>query len=246
MDLNDMRVRLVLMGVGVLLLIIAIAVVIGLLGRLLSGRSVRRRAGRMRARRPQPPAAAPQVAPAAPPPPPAPAAPPVVEPRSKVVIVPGNVSGATIPQASSRTYVYDKAKYHVASLDEGLPASRVFVPTGLFLLWLTERGLVSDFFRAESEDWWDDIKARAVEPWELYEGWDGSLVDDMLSDEGNAFARRYYDYDQGGVYNGDFEEILAADLPSLFHVEGTWADYDQLVPRMDARLNAWRRKRAGG
>ena len=95
----------------------------------------------------------------------------------------------------------------------------------------------------------DDIAAhrnRDAAPWRLYHVWEGSLDADMLTDEGNAFTRRYFDIAAGGHYDKDFKATLASDLPSVFHVAGTWDEFDRLKRRLDARLAAWKRARPGG
>ena len=42
----------------------------------------------------------------------------------------------------------------------------------------------------------------------------------------------------------DYEDVLGDDLPSLYHVEDTWANFDRLAPVLDARLAEWRRQRS--
>ena len=64
----------------------------------------------------------------------------------------------------------------------------------------------------------------------------------MLSEEGNAFTRDYFDFEHG-AYSSDYQETLGANLPSLYHVQDTWENYDKLRAVIDRRYADWRRRR---
>lgn len=124
-----------------------------------------------------------------------------------------------------------------------MPDDQAFVHSGLYLGWIIDRDLYSDEFREASEELITRFKAREITEPEVYESWDGCLVDSALSAEGNAFSRRYFDFDQGR-FLADYEELLAAGLPTLFHVANTWDNYDRLRVRLDQRYEEWRRHHA--
>lgn len=153
-------------------------------------------------------------------------------------------SGSTKPGQKAEPdspYVHDKAKYHYdGEYPEDLPIEQAFVHTGLYLGWLVERGLVSADFIESGEDWIGRFKAREVTGPELYELWDGALGDDMLNEEGNAFSRYYFDFEKGRFLR-DYEELLAAGLPSIYHVENSWENYERLRARIDERYAAWKK-----
>ena len=108
-------------------------------------------------------------------------------------------------------HVYDKAKYHSESvLDFGLPEEHATHHTLFFLRWLIEQGLVSDEFRTESGDALERMGAGAGSAYELFEWWDNCLIDEMLNDEGNAFASAYFDFDHG-AYLSDYARALQKD-----------------------------------
>ena len=141
--------------------------------------------------------------------------------------------------------VYDKAKYHYGGdYPDGLPEEQAFVHTGLYLGWIIDRNLYSAAFAEGSGDLIARFKAREATGPEVYEWWDGCLIDDMLGDEGNAFSRHYFDFDRGRFLN-DYEELLAAGLPSLYHVPDTWESYERLKTRIDERYDEWRREQGG-
>ena len=146
----------------------------------------------------------------------------------------------------SEPFVYDKAKYHYGGqFPEELPDEQAFVHTGLYLGWIIERDLYSDEFREESAELIVRFKARELTGPEVYASWDGCLLDDMLSAEGNAFSRDYFDFDSG-QFLADYEQVLAGTLPTLYHVANTWENYDRLRERLDARYTEWRRRPATG
>ncbi|SOD03386.1 hypothetical protein SAMN05216486_1126 [bacterium JGI 053] len=141
----------------------------------------------------------------------------------------------------SNPIVYDKAKYHYGGdYPEGLADEQAFVHTGLYLGWIIDHGLHSDFL-AEEPELIERFKAREITGPQVYEAWDGCLIDDMLSDEGNAFSKDYFDFERGR-YLADYEELLAGGLPSLYHVQDTWANYDRLKARVDERYAVWKRR----
>jgi len=81
--------------------------------------------------------------------------------------------------------------YKPGALPAGVPSSQLFVPCGLALGWFVRRGLVSDWFRAESATELAAFDAGRTSGPQLYAWWHGILASDMLDDEGKAFARRY-------------------------------------------------------
>jgi hypothetical protein len=108
--------------------------------------------------------------------------------------------------------VYDKAKYHYGGdYPPGLPDEQAFVHTGLSLGWIIDRGLYSSEFADYAGEQVAAFRARERTGPQVYEWCDGALIDDMLSEEGNAFSQAYFDFDRGG-FLPDYEELLAGDL----------------------------------
>jgi hypothetical protein len=138
------------------------------------------------------------------------------------------------------TIVYDKAKYHYGGdFPEDLPDEQAFVHTGMYLGWIIDSDLYSEFFQDESASRIEQFKDRKMKGSEVYEFWDGVLVSDMLSDEGNQFSQYYFDFDRGAFLQ-DYEELLAAKLPSIFHVENTWDNYLLLKAHIDVVFEHWK------
>ena len=74
---------------------------------------------------------------------------------------------------------------------------------------------------------------------------DGKFTDEDLNDEGNAFTQVYFDLEKGSFIK-DYERILGTGLPSLYHVEDSWANFDAVRPILDKRFKDWRRAQSSG
>lgn len=134
--------------------------------------------------------------------------------------------------------VYDKGKYHLETVKNyGLPESHAYHHTVFFLRWLIEHDLMSDEFHSETQAFAPGgVTNEAV--LQTYEWWDCCLVDDMLADEGNAFAQHYFDFDKGR-YIHDYIELLQGNLPSEFHIALTEDSYQSLKQIIDRRFAEW-------
>jgi hypothetical protein len=140
-------------------------------------------------------------------------------------------------------HVYDKAKYHAESVEEyGLDEEHSANHTVVFLRWLIERRMMSAYFEEESETILREYRAGEVPIHEVYNWWDGCLIDDMLSEEGNAFAMHYFDFERGR-YLQDYTATLQGSLPTEFHVEYTEEGYKRMRQVIDRRYQEWKRPR---
>ena len=63
-----------------------------------------------------------------------------------------------------------------------------------------------------------------------------------LEREGNAFAIAYYQDEGPRGYLADYESVLGGDLPSLYHVEDSWGNFEKLAAVIDRRYLGWKRK----
>lgn len=137
-------------------------------------------------------------------------------------------------------HVYDKAKYHYdGNFPDGLPHKQAFVHTGLFLGWLADHHLLSEEMEEDGEEELERFRRRQITGPELFEYWDGALVADMLTEEGNAFAYEYFEF-KHGTYLEDYDQLLSADLPTMYHVQDTWENYERLRQRIDQRYREWK------
>lgn len=135
--------------------------------------------------------------------------------------------------------VYDKAKYHFGGKwPKGLPAEQAYVHTGLFLAWLVHRGLLSESFSSRQLDAVEAIRRRELTGPTFFRAIDGVLDSTMLNAEAAAFCASYFDL-KDGAFIDEYEDALARDLPTVYHVPDTWASYDRLALLLDQRFTEW-------
>lgn len=137
---------------------------------------------------------------------------------------------------------YDDASWHAGGdFPPELDSERACTHIALFLGWAVDRGLGGDLLREEYGEMLEGFRARRLSPIELlHAAADDKLTDEDLNDEGNAFTAEYFD---SNLYYVDYAMALAGDLPSLYHVDCTWENYDRMAKRIDERLAEWRSKR---
>jgi len=142
--------------------------------------------------------------------------------------------------------VYDKAKYHYdGNFPAELEIEQGFVHTGMFLGWIIDNDLYSEWFGKELGGYAAAFKARDMTGAKVFEACDGVFMEDMLSEEGNGFAQYYFDFERG-KYLRDYGELLAKGLPTIYHVTNSWANYERLKARIDKRYREWKSAQSGG
>jgi hypothetical protein len=112
----------------------------------------------------------------------------------------------------------------------------------MFLAWAVLHGLEGDLHREHSRTDLLLLRSRKITGREfLFRACDGKFWEDDLSEEGNGFARWYYAPESGGYgpYVDDYEAILAAGLPTLYHVADTWENFDKIARVIDSRFAEW-------
>ena len=140
----------------------------------------------------------------------------------------------------NRPTVYDKAKYRRESVElAGLDEVQAEVHTAFFLGWLLDNDLMSSEFVGQCPDLVAQYTAGDKTALDIYSSWDCCLIDDMLSEEGNAFAMFYFDF-TNGQYMNDYNDLLVVDLPSEFYVEFNSENYQLMSLQIDRRFKDWK------
>ncbi|MFJ7736466.1 hypothetical protein ACIQ2D_08980 [Lysinibacillus sp. NPDC097287] len=137
--------------------------------------------------------------------------------------------------------VYDKAKYHYqGEFPNDISYDQAFVHTGMFLGWIIDNNLFSEEFKEETQIEINKFRQRDISGTQIYKIWDGVLVDDMLNDEGNKFAKFYFDFETG-LYLKDYEEIFQ-NIDTLYHVNDNWENYFKIKEVIDRRFKEYKSK----
>lgn len=134
---------------------------------------------------------------------------------------------------------YDNAKAHfLGNFPDSLPIEQAYVHIGIYLGWIIEAKLYSPFFEEEASNQIFRFKRKEISCTILSEIWDGYLGHEFFDRHGNLFTYYYYG---GGLFRRDYEEILVRDLPSLYHVQDSWENYEKMKARIDFRFEDWKR-----
>jgi len=135
--------------------------------------------------------------------------------------------------------VYDKAEYHMTGARGDALSWEHASGCALFMLrWLMDQELVSPHFVEQSDPLLEEYRSGKLPLFKLYEEkWDMAFSSEMLTDEGNAFARAYFNYDCG-QYTKDLWAALNLsknDYP-LYNEES----YGRVKPLLDTRYAEWK------
>lgn len=151
-------------------------------------------------------------------------------------------SGKPRAQAKASTPVvkYDDVTWHSeGDFPTDLPEEAGATHIGMFVAWLLLHDLASSDHAEAFSEQQKQLRNRQITPGAyLLQVCDGKFVSDDFNETGNAFARDYYDM-QSGNYIADYEKYLASDLPTAYHVQDSWENYDKLMPVVEKRYAAW-------
>ena len=128
------------------------------------------------------------------------------------------------------------------SIDNYLPIAtdigKAAVPLGLFLAWCANLRLLNQTVEQDHERLILRIRMQETHGSELLVAMGGELSDNIFSDGGNAFMRRYY-----SGYLEDYKETFAVSDETLCSVQETWDNYAKLAAVLTPQLLG--RKRVG-
>ena len=134
---------------------------------------------------------------------------------------------------------YDDVSWHIGAEEypKELPREAAATHTGMFIAWALLAGLGGEL----APDDLPPLQSRSITPGRFFhERCDGKFVDEQLNAEGNAFTAAYFDLDKGS-YLRDYDAVLCRGYETAYQVPDTWENFDKLKPRLDRRLDEWRR-----
>jgi hypothetical protein len=136
---------------------------------------------------------------------------------------------------------YDRADWHSGgNYPVDLPPENGGTHIGFFLTWAISHNLVGGLHMEDSKAALDAVKARQKTGRDfLFEQCDGKFWAEDLSPEGNAFAEAYY-AEKTGPYFRDLLSTIGVGLPTIYHAEDSWGNYDKLAAVIDRRYINWK------
>ena len=139
---------------------------------------------------------------------------------------------------------YDDASWHS---DGDFPADLApeagATHIGMYVAWLLLQGMAGEELVDDMKDELHALTQRTMTPAQFLLVCDGKFLDDMINDEANAFTLEYYQADDC-LYPDDDIELLADDLPSIYHAADTWENFDRLAPVIAQRFTTWQAARS--
>src|SRR5260221_9731709 len=126
-------------------------------------------------------------------------------------------------KAEIQKTIYDNAKSHfLGNFPDSLPIEQAYVHIGMYLGWVIETGVYSEYFEEEAAGQIFRFKRKEISCTILSEIWDGYLGFELFNREGNMFTYYYYG---GGLFLAHYYEILLKNLSSIFYLKEKWGKY---------------------
>jgi hypothetical protein len=138
---------------------------------------------------------------------------------------------------------YDRADYDYSTESDPLPKGHAATHIGIFLSWAALNGLINEFHEQRSAEPLKKLRGREITGRQFFEAaCKEQFAEKDLNVEGNAFVEHYYKNQSGerGPYFTDYKKVLAARLPSFWHVADTWQNYDRMAPVISRRFEEWK------
>ena len=138
---------------------------------------------------------------------------------------------------------YDRADFDYSTEDQPLPKGHAATHIGMFLAWAVLNGLEGAFHREHSGELLARLRRKEITGRQFFQAACGERFSERdLNEEGNAFAQAYYVDAAGrrGAYFADYKQVLAKGLPSFWHVEDTWDNYEKMATVIGRRYQAWK------
>jgi hypothetical protein len=138
---------------------------------------------------------------------------------------------------------YDKAKWHLTDdFPKDLKEEQIYVHTGFFIGWLVDYKLISEDYEEDNSDLLQKFRQRQISGPQLYELSGGVFSADDVNDEGRLFSNYYY---EPNTFFNDFRDsfikgsFFKKGLPSDYHVQDTWENYDKISKVINKRFADW-------
>lgn len=136
--------------------------------------------------------------------------------------------------------IFDSADYYFIDFQTDLPKEAAGTRIGMYLAWLTLRGLGGEGVNG----YLGDLRARRISCADLlFDACDGKFGAQDVNDEGLAFTEHYY----AAQFNGDFDAVFAGqfsrtghDLDDSCSIPCSWHHFDRLALVLNRRLLDWR------
>ncbi|MCT4580255.1 MAG: hypothetical protein N4A35_02470 [Flavobacteriales bacterium] len=132
----------------------------------------------------------------------------------------------------------DRVDWHLnEDYPENLPEENSGTHIGMYLAWIINNDLISDFHKEESKEGVENVRSRSITGRAfLFDYCDGKFWEQELNRKGLDFTKYYYE--SGGYFN-DYTNLLASNFDSVFQVNNSWDNYEKLKLIIDKQYSKW-------
>ncbi|GGI56874.1 DUF7832 domain-containing protein [Winogradskyella haliclonae] len=132
----------------------------------------------------------------------------------------------------------DRADWHYGNdFPENLPEENGGTHIGMYLNWIIDNNLISEFHLTESKNAIEKVKSGEMTGRDfLFDFCDGKFWNQELNEIGIEFTESYYSTDK---YFGDYSKVLASSLDSIYEVKNSRQNYDMIKEILDKRFAKW-------
>lgn len=138
----------------------------------------------------------------------------------------------------------DNMEWHQGpDLPAGLDPAAAGTHIGMFMAWVILNNCTSETHEDDHPEALEAVHERQQTGRDFLVAKCGGVLNDTdLDEDAQQFAKEYYASDASGnsPYLEDYERTLAGGLPSIYHVQDGWVNYDLLAPVIDAAFGRWR------
>lgn len=141
--------------------------------------------------------------------------------------------------------IFDKAKWHFNNdFPEDLSEYQAYIHTGFFLGWLIKHNLISEELNSECKEGIKDFLEGRITSSQFYKDYlDGVFTSEDVNSNAIDFVCYYFDFEKG-YYLKDYEQVLASNLPTLYHVKDTTNSFEKISAIINNRYKEFLSKRA--
>lgn len=133
----------------------------------------------------------------------------------------------------------DRADWHYGGdYPSDLPIENGGTHIGFYLAWVINRDLIGQMHIDDSTGSLEKVKNREMTGRDfLFKECDEKFWDEDLSAEGVEFTKFYY---CDGHYYDDLQNALPSDLPTFYHADDSWDNYDRVAELIDQAYQKWK------
>ncbi|HEY9679927.1 MAG TPA: hypothetical protein V6C76_18130 [Drouetiella sp.] len=134
--------------------------------------------------------------------------------------------------------LWDEAEWHFPWLPQNVDLCCAYTHAGMYLGWLADHGLTSEYCNLCNENELDEFKMRAITPQNFFVSVEGKIATRDLNELGDAFTSICFLPRLGQVsFWSDYKSTFVSERLSFYEVADTWENYKLLCDKLNQRLS---------